>query len=168
MSDIAPTPAAVELANRLLAETREELGRADGKASILFAAATVVVAAIVTGVVTGPWSPTQLQPLAQSLWWLGTVLVAAGVLSLGMAVYPRLRDEQGRDRMTYFMHVLACRDDDAVREGIQRESADPLARPVEQLRRLGPVVKHKYRCIAAALMLLGVGALLATLAAVIG
>jgi hypothetical protein len=45
-------------AAQLLAETREEVARADSKAEILFAAFGIVVAAVLGGLVTRGWSPT--------------------------------------------------------------------------------------------------------------
>jgi hypothetical protein len=47
-----------EYARLLLAEAREELGRADQKASLLLAAASVAIAAIVTGLVGSGWKPS--------------------------------------------------------------------------------------------------------------
>jgi hypothetical protein len=163
----AASAESVELAKQLLAETREELSRADGKASILFAAATVVAGAIVTGIVAGSWSPTALHPFPQLLWWLGSALVAVGMWFLGSAVYPRVRDTPQRGRVTYFMDVIA-HDDASLCDALIDQARDPLARTVHQLRALSPMVRQKYRDIAAALRLLAIGVTLTLVAALIG
>jgi hypothetical protein len=57
-----------ELPEALLEESREELGRADGKASILFAASGVVVSVLLAGAIARKWDPTELGWF-QLLWW---------------------------------------------------------------------------------------------------
>lgn len=168
MTEENPTRAAVDFASQLLAEVREELSRADGKASILFAAATVVAAAIITGIVAGPWSPTDLRPFAQTLWWLGTLFVAAGLGFLGSAVYPRVRDPHESNRVTYFMHVLVHLEPNDLRRVLEVEARDPLSRSIHQLQALSPIVKRKYRDVAHSLKLLTGGVVLTVLAALIG
>jgi len=79
------------LAETMLREAREELSRADGKSSLLLAAVGVVVGAVAAAVVAGEWSPFDLSPFIQWLWWAGN---GAGIGSL-VAWPTRCFPEQG-------------------------------------------------------------------------
>ncbi len=80
------------IALRLLDETREELARAEGKASFLLGAATValgIVAAALTS--ANGWDPSDLTSGYRTVFWVGIALVAGGVVLLGLVVYPAVR-----------------------------------------------------------------------------
>ena len=83
-------PAVTYLAD-LLAETREELTRADSKAALLLAASGVVIAALLAGLLGSQWTPFDLNTSVEWLWWLGVASAAFGVFSIAAAVYPRIR-----------------------------------------------------------------------------
>ena len=68
---------------------REELNRADTKASILLAGSVAVIAAVIAGVVAGGWSPTKLTEWREPLWWAGTATAGVAVLLFASAIYPR-------------------------------------------------------------------------------
>src|SRR3954452_18945096 len=78
----------------LLKETREELIRADAKASLLFAATGVVLAAVLTGIISGKWNPGDLKAGATGAFILGATAYAVAVISLGYAVWPRITHEE--------------------------------------------------------------------------
>lgn len=67
-------------AAKLLAETREEIVRADTKAEILFAACGVVVAAVLAGMITGDWSPEDLDRVATVVFWMGSGRASASFM----------------------------------------------------------------------------------------
>src|ERR1035441_6347411 len=90
ISPEAADPTASYLAD-LLADTREELTRADSKAALTLAATGVVIGALLAGLFGGKWTPFDLNSKIQWLWWLGVGSAALGVFSIAAAVYPRIR-----------------------------------------------------------------------------
>jgi len=94
----------------LLSETRDELQKADGKASILFAAAGIAMGALLTGFAAGTWSPSKLSSSwAEAFVWTSIVSAGLGLLVLGFAVKPRLRKSSlsSKDDLHYFGHVAS-------------------------------------------------------------
>jgi hypothetical protein len=83
--NIQPENPHAKLVDALLNDTREELGRADGKASILLSAVGVVVSVLLAGAISRDWNPTQLAS-CEWLWWLGTLSGTAAIGALGAAV----------------------------------------------------------------------------------
>ncbi len=84
---------------RLLDETREEVTRADTKASIVLAGAGVVVGILLTGLVTGTVSIAGERWYVGTLVWISGGFLVTGVGFLGSAVYPRTRGaEEGHAR----------------------------------------------------------------------
>lgn len=76
----------------LLRETREELGKADAKASILLAASGIAVAALLASGNDADWYPENLYSLwARRLAWAALAVTLLGVGFVGSAVRPRLR-----------------------------------------------------------------------------
>src|SRR4051812_15883694 len=107
---------------KLLAETREELTRADAKASILFAAFGVVVAVVLAGLVSGDWAPADLARLATVVFWVGTGLAVLAFVALGYTLWPRIEHEDLKEAVSYFGHVRAYRKHDraALRQALER------------------------------------------------
>ena len=98
----SPTPIAYK--ESLLRETREELARADTKASILLAASGIALAALFK-------DPDKLTDArSRTLTWVALALTLAGILFLGAAVKPRLRAKHSKTPMPhYFGDVEAYR-----------------------------------------------------------
>jgi hypothetical protein len=90
----APAPVAAEavaLCERLLAELRGEVARADSKASVLVAAIGMT-AGLLSALLAGrEWSPAALSAPGTALWWTGVVSLGASLLALLLAVLPRYR-----------------------------------------------------------------------------
>ena|SRR5215210_9398644 len=63
-----------QLADDLLQETREEIGRADAKASILFAVASVASSALLAAALSQGWSVQDLHSLGKGSGGPGAVL----------------------------------------------------------------------------------------------
>ena len=153
-----------ELTRRMLTETREELARADGKASILLASVGVVVGVLLGGIITGDWSPDKLACAAEGFWWIGVAAAGGGMLSLSVAVYPRLVPA-APGRVTYFEDVRRHETCAALLPHINTE-AERGDRDAEQLWRLSKIAHKKYRAIQVAEWLL-MGAAALTLGAVL-
>lgn len=160
------TTDAVTMTERLLAETREELSKADGKAQILLAISGVVIGVVLGGAISGDWNPSDLDGCARILWWVGVGVAAAGVGSLGFAVFPRLLDSDD-ERITYFEDVLRHKDCAALAKALNNEATRG-DRDVEQLLRLSRVAHLKYSAIQVAMTALVVAAALCATAALIG
>jgi hypothetical protein len=147
------------LGRTLLAEAGDEVGRADQKASILLATASVAAAAIAGGLYGSNWSTDLLSNVGRVIWWAGWILVGLGILSLVAAVYPR----QARDDDTEAPHL--CYFDDAGRMKDAAELEAALNQAVitgdrgtaHQLLRVARIVRRKYALIRAACWSLVIG-----------
>ena len=160
------TADAASLVKRLLAETREELGKADGKAQVLLAASGVVVGVVLGGAIGGDWSPADLHSCARVIWWIGVGAAALGVGALGFAIFPRLLQSDNA-RITYFEDVLRHGDCATLTNALNSE-AERGDRDVEQLLRLSRVAHRKYTAIQIAIGVLLVAILLCSAAALFG
>lgn len=164
--DVLEDPAAA-LTRQLLAETREELSRADGKAAMLFAIFGIAFGAVLAGVIAGDWSPRDLTAGAQVVWWLGAAAAVAALVALSAAVWPRLDSNQATGRVTYFAHVADYRTRDALREAIERQASEDDGRSLEQLQALSCIVMTKYQLVRSGLVLYGVAAVACTVAVLV-
>lgn len=155
-----------ELTRGLLRETREELVRADTKASYLLAALGVIVGVVLGGAIAGDWTPNDLTCTAEFVWWVGVVAVAGGAVALGNAVFPRLiKEEPGR--VTYFEDARRHTTLDALIGDLNKE-AELGERDAEQLMRLSKIASRKYRSIQVAMWALVAAALLCSGAGLFG
>lgn len=128
----------------LLSETREELKRADSKASLIFAAVGVVLGTLVSAAVSVRWSPLRLAPGAQWLWWLGVAAAVYGMLSIAASVHPNSRPRVlSAGPPTYFGEVAAY---PSIEQFLRaaRQVTSPLDRMAVQAFVLSRVVRRKY------------------------
>jgi hypothetical protein len=128
------------------------------------AASGVIVGVVLGGAIGGEWSPSDLAPRAEVIWWIGVATAAIGIAALGFAIFPRLL-KSGGGRVTHFEDVLHVSDVAALVTALNKE-AEQGRRDPEQLFRLSRVVHRKYaavqwamRALAAAIMLCGISAL---------
>jgi hypothetical protein len=157
-----------EYTRQILTETREELTRADSKASLLFAVFGVVLGALLAGLISQRWQPADLAAGATVVFWLGTALAALGAASLGWAVWPRVNHEQADGPASYFGDVVAYgADRAALRAGLAAGAASD-ERDVEQLAVISSIVWKKYAGIRLALRLFPAAAVLCAAAAIFG
>jgi MFS family permease len=154
------------LTARLLSETREELAKADGKAQILLAASGVVIGVVLGGAISGNWSPGDLEPHAEVIWWIGVASAALGIGALGFSIFPRLLQSDG-SRITYFEDIRQVKDLGGLMASLNKE-AERGDRDAQQLFRLSPVVHRKYWAIQWAIRAFGVAAVLCGIAALVG
>ncbi|MER7208305.1 MULTISPECIES: Pycsar system effector family protein [Streptosporangium] len=145
-------------ATAILAETREEVNRADTKASILLGAIGIAVSGVVgdmvNGVVNGSWGAS---------WpWLRWTAAGAAFLSvtmLLMALYPRRIGLRRPFVNAYFGDVVAHSGPEALRASLEGPSPDELGRLTDQIHTISHIVSTKYRLIQLALWCLAVSVL---------
>ena len=156
-----------ELVESLLSDAREELGRADGKASILLSAVGIVVSVLLAGAIARDWNPTRLTTF-EWLWWIGTMTGAFAILALGAAVWLRIEHRASRDKLTYFGHVANFENIEALIAGLdwRASAASPQDRAIDQLFTVSKIVGKKYRRIRLGMGLFGAASLLSTAAVI--
>jgi hypothetical protein len=150
------TPADHEaFVRQLLVETREELLRADAKASLLLASTGVAIGALIAGLLARTWSPYSLDNRVEWLWWVGVAAAAAAVWKLGAAVAPRTK-RQGSPptALAYFADVNAYTDRSALMVALRDSTGESFERNVDQLQQVSRIVGAKYTLIRRSLWLL--------------
>jgi MFS family permease len=129
----------------LLADTREELTRADTKAALILAATGVVIGALLAGLFGGKWTPFYLNNRIQWLWWLGVASAAFGVFSIAAAVYPLIRRRGAAHPgvPAYYGDVIEYETIDAFRHAIEK-APKPRERLIDQTFVVSRIVQRKY------------------------
>lgn len=157
----------VQYAERLLATTREELHRADTKASIVFASASAVIVTLMAATLAGGWSPARLVGPRALLWWAGTAVAGVAVVLMGAAVYPR-GPGTGRNGppLTFYGDAARFADATALRAALERSATRELEQLADQLMRVSRIVGIKYRLLALSMWALLLAALSCGLATV--
>jgi MFS family permease len=133
----------------LLAETREELVRAEGKASILLAALGVAIGALIAALLADSWSPYSLNNKVESMWWLGVGAAAAGIAALASALMPRTKRKGRKPKMiAYFGDVTEFGPSHReLKNALFRSVAHDLDRSIDQLIVTAGIVRRKYKYI---------------------
>ncbi len=160
----------VELARRLLTETREEISRADAKASVLLGMVSAVGGALI-GVLAGQqWWPGQLSAPSRVLWWVGCAGWAAALVLLLAAVVPRNVRSPWRPGMplSYFGDVRRTGGGAALREALREAAADPLPSLMAVLTVTSRIAVVKHRCVHTGVLCFAAATLLAPTAALLG
>lgn len=171
----------VAFAEVLLDEGREELDRADSKASLLLGGSSVALGAFLGAALGGEWTPGKLHyhPATEWVFWIGVTFAAFGVFLLAWAVLPRTRHVGDRHQLAYFGHVVKFRErgvalrrdtrkkkvDTAKKnltDAICRASAGSFERTVDQVWTVSMIVQKKYRRIRYGLFCYGIAAVLCT------
>jgi hypothetical protein len=150
----------------LLAESREELARADGKASMLLSALGVIVGVIAAALLAGDWSLDRLDQPYRIIWWIGLGLTAAGSLALCLAVWPRLRHRLPGPSATYFDEIALLGSVEKVRAAVG--GTDAAERTLTQLVAISRIARRKYVLIRWAMLLLGIAIVLLLTAMIAG
>jgi Family of unknown function (DUF5706) len=142
-------PGVTAYAERVLAWGREELNRADTKASILLAGSVAVVAAVIAGVIAGGWLPTMLTDWREPLWWTGTAAAIVAILLLAAAIYPRTKRRDGRSSViAYYGDVVGLTDRTELLIALERSARRDVDRLIDQIYQVSRIVKRKYRLLA--------------------
>lgn len=134
-----------ELAEQLLEETREEIGRADGKASILLAAAGVAAAAVIGGGLTSDLTLHGAAGVVQGAAAAAAAAMLLGIWALGGAVMPDL-GKAVPGRVRFFTDVLAYgQNTQKLRAALEDEAQLGPERCLQQLLAVSKIVDRKYR-----------------------
>ncbi|GGY94800.1 hypothetical protein CP967_06905 [Streptomyces nitrosporeus] len=152
MSTGAPDPvvpaALPRLAERLLADLRQESARADTKGSVLVAAQGMAAAALVGVLAVQGWKPTSLSVFGQALWWAGAACFLASLVSLLMAVVPRYHVRGWRPGLplTHFADIrsAARRGHTALEEALRETDRVPTVALLVSLTENSRIVANKY------------------------
>jgi hypothetical protein len=155
-----------KLAKALLFESREELTRADAKASLLLATLGIGLSAILAATLAGDWTPFSLKEPYQAMWWIGSAWAGISFFCLCAAVYPKVKHKSTSGGITYFGDVAALKTEKELRVALRRSETDPHARTITQLHVISRLAGKKYAFIRAGLLTLGL-AIAFTLAAVL-
>jgi hypothetical protein len=176
-ADPAPTPPPhphdtdlVPLCERLLAELRNEVARADGKASVLVGALGMT-GGVFSGLLAGRgWTPADLSAAGTAVWWAAVTALGVSLFALLLAVLPRYRSERwtpGRP-LSYFGDIQQ-----AVRQG-QLETAlsdtrrDPTTGLTMALTELSQIAARKHQWIRTGLIAFCTGTVLLPASLLIG
>jgi len=149
-SPTANTPvAAVE--ERLLIEARQEVGYADGKASFVLAALSIGFSALLAGVLSNNWRPSDLEGLIEVVWWLASVAAVVSVGFASAAIWPRLGDTSDDRPIYYWGQVAKLGSADELSTRLDKQPPGETARTRDQLWALSKLVYRKYWLVRIAL-----------------
>lgn len=149
----------------MLAAAREELVRADNKASLLLASAGLAVGALIAGLISRDWSPFALENRIEWLWWAGAGAAAYGLGCLGSAVYPRTRRRGPVPGVVAFfgdVNSYASRPRAELVEALRRSAEREQDRFVDQLVQISDIARRKYARLRHAMWALPLAAALCT------
>lgn len=153
-----------ELGEALLKDTREELGRADGKAAMLMSASGVVVSVLLAGAIAGKWDPTELGHW-QWLWWPGAAAGAIGIVAFAAAVWPRDVHEEPKEKLAYFGHAAQYEKVGDLETALDEKAlSSKKDRTTDQLLTVSKIVRSKFQLIRWGMGLLGVALVMCSLA----
>ena len=143
----------------LLQEARIEVGHADTKASFVLAGLSIGFSALLSGILSNDWRPTDLEPHFEFIWWVGAVLAMLSVVSAVSAVWPRTGDSS-LDRPVYYWGQVAQMDEMAdLSDALNSNPPVRAARTRDQIWHLSQLVARKYRWVRVAIVLGGIAAL---------
>ena len=144
----------------MLAEVREEIDRADQKASLLIGSLGIAFSIVLGGILGGSWDPTTLGPIATAVWSVCAILASGSVTAAALAVWPRLTKSPGNGAITHWGHVYGLPSAEAVGEALAERGLYPPERNYQQLLVLSALVRRKYRAIRWSMALAGAASLL--------
>lgn len=157
MSDEEPAAEPSQHAVALHHETREELARADGKATTLLGVVGLILGALLAGIIAGDWTPSRLGCAEEVIFWIGAAAAATAEGLLCAAVIPRLKHDKHRDAVAYFGHVVQFDSEDEFIRALDRV---PQQRVADQIWHVSRIVQRKYRLIQLGLLAFAGGLLL--------
>jgi hypothetical protein len=148
----------------LLADTREELNRADSKAAILVAGSGVGISALLAGLIAGRWEPFELDNRVEWLWWFGSATVISGTIFLAAAIYPRTRRKGSKTSgsICYYGDVARFKTVEDFKQELLNATELTDNRLFDQVFNVSKIAAKKYTCLQWGLRLLGAGAVLTT------
>lgn len=166
MSSLIPEPPAVPdggvlhdgalyVTERLLAVMREDLGRADTKASILLSGTIAVLA------VCGAERSARAHGWRVFMYGGAVGLWCFGIVALVVAILPRTRSGVHPSKASYFGAANFAQDAAHLHRLLCEAGRDPVAWLALQAKDVGSILAAKYRWIRIGAACIGAGALLA-------
>ncbi|QEU92450.1 hypothetical protein CP970_17410 [Streptomyces kanamyceticus] len=153
-TDPSPTYTRTEVGERLLAELRTEIARADAKAAVLVAALGLT-GGIFSGRLAGSeWTPGRLGLPGQFVWWCGVLSLVLSLFSLLMTVLPRYRDSPwtpGRP-LTYFGDIRLAARTGTLADALTETARDPAAALLTALDETSGIAARKHQWIRTGLI----------------
>ncbi|WP_240118058.1 MULTISPECIES: Pycsar system effector family protein [unclassified Streptomyces] len=167
---VTGAPARAQLCERLLADLRGEIARADSKASVLVAALGLA-AGVFSGMLAGRnWSPTSLSGPGTVAWWTGIAALALSLFALLLAVLPRYRRDAwapGRP-LSYFGDIQQAVRANRLEAALDDTERDPTAGLVAALTETSGIAARKHQWIRTGLIAFCVGTVLVPASLLIG
>lgn len=172
----APTancaPSGRNSAEHMLGDLRQEIARADAKASVL-AGTQGMAAAAAVGLLAGRnWHPSALGAGAGALWWAGVLCFVLSLAALLLAVVPRYRSSEWRPGrpLTHFgdIHRAARQGPTVLHSALIVTEIDPMPGLLAALSANSRIVLVKHRWIQLGLAALAGAVLLLTSALLLG
>ncbi|MEU8953921.1 Pycsar system effector family protein [Streptomyces sp. NPDC048518] len=157
-------------ADRLLADLRTEIARADAKAAVLVAALGVMAGVFSGLLARREWSPASLSVPAASAWWSGVLALSMALLALLMAVLPRY----GTSRwipgapLSYFDDIHRAARSGHLAEALADTERDPTADAVAALSATSRIALRKHQWVRASLLAFVFAAMLLPLSLLLG
>lgn len=155
-----------DLLTELLHQAREEVGRADTKASIILGACGVGVAAFLGGVVSDSWKPGVLPNCIEWIWWIGALTFLAGIVASTRCLWPSTKIPNTSMLPSYYQRIAQFDDAESLRKTLG--SSDPDEILSEQLLAISRIADAKYRYLQFSLGAVTVGGIVVTVAVVLG
>ncbi|WP_427921997.1 Pycsar system effector family protein [Streptomyces sp. cg40] len=160
----------IPLCERLLSELRNEVARADGKASVLVGALGMT-AGVFSGLLAGRgWTPGELSGIATALWWVALAALGLSLFALLLAVLPRYRSERwapGRP-LSYFGDIQQAVRQGRLETALGDTGRDPTAGLTQALAELSQIVARKHQWIRTGLIAFCTGTVLLPASLLIG
>lgn len=150
----------LDYARLLLDETREDLGRADSKVSVLLSTAGIIASIVAGAIAAGRWRPTGLALWAQVVWWVGVAVASLGVVALSSALFPRIGHPEDKSALRYFGHVAQFESLEEFLGALNKISDQAVVRIASQLWLISKILVRKYDLIRFALIAFGIAAVM--------
>ena len=152
------------VAERLLATVREDIGRADSKASVLLSGGLALPALLIAG----GWRPNGLDLPGALLLASAGALWLFGVGCLVLVVLPRLGTSRTGPGLTFFGDFLRTDGPDGLSARVRDAATDPVRWLVVQTVDVSTILAAKYRWIRWGVVALTPAAVLAAAGWVVG
>ncbi|MGI5457062.1 Pycsar system effector family protein [Streptomyces sp. CA-249302] len=166
----APSPERLRLCERLLADQRSEIARADSKASVLVAALGMT-AGVFSGLLAGrDWTPSALSTTGTTLWWCGALALTVSLFALLLAVLPRYRSGSwapGRP-LTYFGDIQQAVRHGHLESALTDTAQDPVGGLSAALAESSRIAARKHQWIRTGLIAFCAGTVLLPASLLIG
>lgn len=163
-------PPGTRTAERLLAELRTEIARADSKASILVAALGMSAGGTGSLLAGHRWTPDSLSAPAAFAWWAGALCLTLSLLSLLLAVLPRYRGSPWVPGcpVSYFGDIQQAARAGQLNTALATTERDPVVGLAAALTETSRIAIRKHQWISAGLFAFCVGTVLLLGAVLLG